>query len=52
MISTYYFETFCTYNPHFQPKNIPFVLLTHVECVVSLTRTPDRPTLAISTEKE
>ena len=38
MISTYGFETLRYYNPRFWHKNIPFVLLTHVESVVCLKR--------------
>ena len=41
MISTYYFETFYFHNPRFWHINIPFVLLTHVESVVCLTRRLD-----------
>ena len=33
--------TFWLYTPRFRHKNIPFVLLTHVETVVCLTRRLD-----------
>ena len=38
LLSTPMKYTFWTYNPRFKPENIPFVVLTHVESVVSLTR--------------
>lgn len=38
MISTYDFETFWSFHPHFCPIFIPFVVLTHVESVVCLTK--------------